>query len=105
MQVVEIFHLHLDIYGKCHPLILFILVFPREKNVFWDIIFLLCGVSDNQAYGRSMRDQVPECPVCFEQYSAETGVHQCGKGHFICGNCRSMVEVIFWDLKKIFKIR
>lgn len=32
------------------------------------------------------------CPVCLEQLSTNSQVHQCQDGHFVCGNCRPSVK-------------
>ena len=31
--------------------------------------------------------------VCYERFRAQSEVHQCERGHFVCGNCRPRVEV------------
>ena len=31
--------------------------------------------------------------VCFERFRGQSEVHQCERGHFVCGKCRPRVEV------------
>ena len=62
------------------------------------------------ANGNSIQSRIPECPVtimiiiiiiitrdivvqvCFSQFRRQSEVHQCGQGHFVCGDCRPRVQ-------------
>ena len=78
----------------------------RERNLV-EILSMMWGVN-----GNSIQERIPECPVrmirekielvsitlstvqvCFERFRAQSEVHQCERGHFVCGNCRPRVEV------------
>jgi len=36
--------------------------------------------------------KIPECPVCFVEFSNRVQVFQCKEGHFTCGTCRIKVK-------------
>jgi len=35
---------------------------------------------------------LPDCPVCMESLAPPTRVHQCAKGHLICGHCKPSLQ-------------
>lgn len=76
----------------------------RERDLR-EILNMMWGVN-----GNSIQERIPECPVrmirekievvsinivqvCFERFRGQSEVHQCERGHFVCGNCRPRVEV------------
>ena len=75
----------------------------RERDL--SILSLVCRANTGNISSR-----IPECPVrlngveetglmsdifqvCFERFRGQSEVHQCERGHFVCGNCRPRVEV------------
>merc|ERR1719500_456331 len=45
-----------------------------------------------EANENSIQSKIPECPVCFKNFSARSQVYQCSDGHFVCGVCRPRVR-------------
>jgi len=41
---------------------------------------------------RNLAGTVPECPICLNQFEAESPVFQCSLGHLVCGSCRPRVK-------------
>merc|ERR1719430_2336310 len=40
----------------------------------------------------SLRNMVPECPVCFERMNPPMQIYTCGNGHVICSVCKEKVK-------------
>lgn len=58
-----------------------------RKNNLREILGLMWG-----ANGTNIQSRIPECPVCLVQFRRMSEVHQCGQGHFVCGDCRPRVR-------------
>jgi len=43
----------------------------------------------------NLQTRITECPVCLERFRGDIEVHQCGRGHVVCGVCRPGVRVIY----------
>jgi len=35
---------------------------------------------------------IPECPVCYNNFNAQSHVYLCTEGHWVCGDCRDRVQ-------------
>jgi len=57
----------------------------RERDL--NILSLVCTANTDNIASR-----IPECPVCFERFRAQSQVFQCEEGHFVCSSCRPRVE-------------
>jgi len=51
------------------------------------------------------QEEVPECPVCFEEMAAPVHIYSCENGHLICGGCRPRVRRCAECRDKRYKIR
>ena len=53
---------------------------------------LLVKKSQNRKRKAINEVTVPECPVCFIELNTAANIHQCVKGHFVCGTCEPHVQ-------------
>ena len=58
--------------------------------------------ADHQAVSHPASQSPHQVQVCFERFRGQSEVHQCERGHFVCGNCRPRVEVEEGDLYQTY---
>ena len=53
---------------------------------------LVESIEEIQNLKKRKRDEIPECPVCFNSFKKEQRIFQCSMGHFVCGSCKPRLE-------------